>query len=303
MDQEDKYRVLDISDEQVLETEQLGTKSKFWISIEKENEEEQEWLFKIPRKNTGEHWAEKVAAEVAKLLVIPHADIELAQFQDIKGSCSKSFINKEKHPELIHGNEILAGRVLGYEKEKKYGQSNHTYANIRTAIDQMGSKSESQRALKHFAGYIVLDALIGNTDRHHENWAFLKWTDEQKQTHQVIAPTFDHASSLGRELLDEKRELLLKENRVAWYIDRGQGAIFAQPEDSKGLNPFGLLEFAYEQHPDIFQPWLVNTQEVDLEQFKQILNRIPDSFISELERTFALRMLEINLNKLNELAL
>lgn len=299
-----KYDVLEIADEQVLENEQLGSKSKFWISIEVENEEDedQEWLFKIPRENTGEHWAEKVAAEVAELLDIPCADIELAKFRDTKGSCSKSFINQEKHPELIHGNEILAGRVLGYEKNKKYGQSDHTYANIRNAIAKMGSKSESQRALKHFAGYIVLDGLIGNTDRHHENWAFLKWTDEQKQTHQVLAPTFDHASSLGRELLDEKREMLIKENRVEWYIDRGQGAIFAQPDDDKGLNPFELLEFAYEQHPDIFQSWLAKTQEVDPEQFKQILNRIPDSFISDIERKFALRMLEINLNRLNELA-
>jgi len=304
MNQEAKYNILEISDEQVLETEQLGSKSKFWISIGAEDEEnkEQEWLFKIPRENTGEHWAEKVAAEVAELLDIPCADIELAKFRSTRGSCSKSFINQEKHPELIHGNEILAGRVLGYDKEKKYGQSDHTYANIRNAIAKMGSDTESQRALKHFAGYIVLDGLIGNTDRHHENWAFLKWTDKQKQTHQVIAPTFDHASSLGRELLDEKRELYLKENRVEWYINRGQGAIFAEPDDKNGLNPFGLLEFAYEQHPDIFQPWLVKTQDVDSEQFEQILNRVPDSFISGLERKFALRMLEINLNRLKQLS-
>jgi len=301
MNQTEVYDVLELSDDQVLETEQLGSKSKFWVRIDFYGEE-QEWLFKIPRKNTGEHWAEKVAAEAARLLDIPCADIELAQFRETQGSCSKSFINPVKRPELIHGNEILAGRVLGYDKAKKYGQSDHTYANIRNAIAQMGTKSESQRALKHFAGYIVLDGLIGNTDRHHENWAFLKWADEQKQTHQVLAPTFDHASSLGRELLDEKRELLLNENRIEWYIDRGQGAIFASSDDDKGLNPFELLEFAYEQHPDIFQPWLDKAQEVDSEQFEQILDRVPDSFISDLERRFALRMLEINLNRLNRLA-
>src|SRR5699024_5789497 len=293
MTQIEKYKVLEISDEQVLETEQLGTKEKFWVSIDVDGEE-QDWLFKKPRKNTGEHWAEKVAAEVAALLDIPHAHIELAQFRDTKGSCSKSFINQEKHPELIHGNEILAGRVLGYDKHKKYGQSDHTYANIRKAVLETGSESESNRGLKHLAVYIMLDGLIGNTDRHHENWALLKWNDKQKQSHHVMAPTFDHASSLGRELLDERRELLLDENRVEGYINKGKGAIFANVEDDNGLNPFGLVEFAYEQHPDIFKLWINKTHNIGLESFKQILNRIPDSYISELERTFAVRVLEIN---------
>lgn len=298
MNQVDSYDILEISDDQLLETEQLGSKSKFWVNTDID---EQEWLFKIPRLNTGEHWAEKVAAEIAALLNIKHASIELAEFMEVQGSCSKSFIDRKKKPELVHGNEIMAGKVLGYEKDKKYGQSDHTYSNIRKAIEKTGSESESRKALKHFASYLVLDALIGNTDRHHENWAFLKWADSKKQTHQVLAPTFDHASSLGRELLDEKRELLLKENRVEWYINRGQGAIFAESNDNKGLNPFELLEFANEQHPDIFQTWLKKMPDVDSEQFEQILNRIPDSFISDLEREFALRMLEINLKRLKEL--
>jgi len=198
------YNILEISSENVLETESLGSKTKFWVRIVEDNEEE-DWLFKIPRENTGEHWAEKVAAKVGKILNIPCAHVELAKFEGTNGSCSKSFINKKKKPELIHGNEILSGRVIGYEKNKKYGQRDHTYTNIREAISRTGNESEAERALKHFAGYIVLDALIGNTDRHHENWALLRWTDKDKQTYHVLAPSFDHASSLGRVLLDKKR--------------------------------------------------------------------------------------------------
>ncbi len=66
------------------------------------------------------------------------------------------------------------------------------------------------------ASYLVLDALIGNTDRHHENWGFLGQVlvniDEVSEAARLvkqggydIAPSFDHASSLGRELPDEKR--------------------------------------------------------------------------------------------------
>ena len=30
-----------------------------------------------------------------------------------------------------------------------------------------------QSGVEVFAGYLLLDALIGNTDRHHENWAVM----------------------------------------------------------------------------------------------------------------------------------
>ncbi len=301
MASDSKYPVLKITEDDVLEREQLGTKTKFWVTLEK-GKETQEWLYKIPRENTGEHWAEKVAYEVACLLKLPCAKIELARFQDTFGSCSKSFINKEKKPELIHGNEILAGRVLGYEKDKKYGQRDHTLQNILEAIRITGKEAESKRALKHFAGYMILDSLIGNTDRHHENWAFLRWTDEDKQTHHVIAPTFDHASSLGRELLDNDRELKLSENRIEQYIKKGRGAIFLAPDDKKGLNPFELVKVAGNEIPEAFSHWLERMKDVKAEEFDDILYRVPDSFITEPARKFALKMLKINVEKLKQLA-
>ena len=51
-----------------------------------------------------------------------------------------------------------------------------------------------------FAGYLMLDALIGNTDRHHENWAII-----QAGRQYCLAPTFDHASCLGFNLSDAER--------------------------------------------------------------------------------------------------
>lgn len=112
-----QYQVLKVTENDVLEREHLGTKTKFWVSLQ-EGETDQEWLFKIPRAHTGEHWAEKVAFEVACLLDIECADIQLARFRETLGSCSKSFINREKKPEMIHGNEIMAGKFADYEKEK-----------------------------------------------------------------------------------------------------------------------------------------------------------------------------------------
>jgi hypothetical protein len=49
-----------------------------------------------------------------------------------------------------------------------------------------------------FPGYLMLDALIGNTDRHHENWGarVLAGLGNGRRM-AVLAPTYDHASSEG----------------------------------------------------------------------------------------------------------
>ena len=64
-------------------------------------------------------------------------------------------------------------------------------------------------AKSRIAEYLVLDAVIGNTDRHHENWGILRQR-RGNVWYGFVAPSFDHASSLGRELLDSRRDRLLK---------------------------------------------------------------------------------------------
>ena len=50
--------------------EQLGSKPKFWFRLEGD---EQPWLFKFTRENTGEDWSEKIASEVATLQTPKHS--------------------------------------------------------------------------------------------------------------------------------------------------------------------------------------------------------------------------------------
>jgi hypothetical protein len=160
------YTVFEIEPEWVLEPEALGSKEKFWYRAK---DGEPEWLFKFPQSNTGQHWAEKIAAEVTACLSILHARVEFAVFQGTRGSATESFARDGRS--LFHGNQILAGQVLGYEPGKAFGQSDHTLMNIFTALDKIFLTPGGALKFKAiFAGYIVLDALIGNTDRHHENW-------------------------------------------------------------------------------------------------------------------------------------
>ena len=104
------YPIVEVQQSQVLDPEDMGSKSKIWCRIEGR---EGKWLFKYPRENTGEHWAEKIAAAVAEHLGIPHGAVELAVFNHSRGSVTESFIDEGQG--LFHGNQVLAGAVLGYD--------------------------------------------------------------------------------------------------------------------------------------------------------------------------------------------
>ena len=164
----DPYPVVEIEEEWLLDDpeEEMGSKKKFWY---RHGGDGSDWLFKFPRSKTGEHWAEKIAAGIANLLGIPHAMVELACFGTDRGSISKSFTPNGF--ELVHGNQLLARVFSDYNRDLTYGQSDHTLDNIFAVMERIFVDEDAkERAKRRIADYLVLDALVGNTDRHHENW-------------------------------------------------------------------------------------------------------------------------------------
>jgi hypothetical protein len=295
----DPYPIISIQPEWVLESEAMGSKDKFWYRESKgEHEEESDWLFKYARTTTGEYWAEKIAAEVAHCLKIYHARVELAEFQGDKGSTTESFARDGR--ELVHGNQVMAGAVSEYDPETKFRQSKHTLENIWLAIDKtFVTPDGAVRAKTRMAEYLVLDAIVGNTDRHHENWGLLR-----KRSGEVwkgsIAPSFDHASSLGRELLDEARQRLLAEHRVGKYAEKAPGAIFLKEDDRRGASPLTLVRYAAVANKEIFRPALEKVHKLDLALLGDIVERVPPEWMSAHARQFALDFMCYSVGQLRE---
>lgn len=295
------YRIIRILPEWILEEEAMGSKQKFWF---RRPGEASAWLFKYPQQGTGQHWAEKIAAEIAAELAIFHAKVELARFRDVQGSATESFARKGR--ELFHGNQVLAGQVLGYDPGRRFRQSSHTLANIFSAIERAFRSPQSVRASKvRVADYLVLDALIGNTDRHHENWGVLRkrapvgWTG-------IVAPSFDHASSLGRELRDESagkcRQRILAEGRVGQYAENAPGAIYWEQSSRRGVSPLELVRRASVLCPEIFRRALSPLDKLKEESFLRIVDRVPAEWMSPTARRFAIELLCYNLEQPKEIA-
>lgn len=202
------YQIIEVLEQHAETVEQLGTKPKFWYR----GEDGLSYLLKESRPDTGEHWAEKVACELCKLIGIPHAQYELANFIGKKGVVSLNFVPKGGG--LIHGNELLVARNEKYPVSRFHRVKEHTLDLVMHTIGLTQAQppigwtpnDQIKRGTDVFAGYLMFDAWIANQDRHHENWGLI-WTG--KTAH--LAPSYDHASSLGRNESDEKRKLRLTE--------------------------------------------------------------------------------------------
>jgi hypothetical protein len=155
-------------------------------------------------------------------------------------------------------------------------------------------------AMHTFIGYLCFDAWIGNTDRHDENWGIIFLPNVN-----ILAPTFDHASCLGRNESDAKRIERIatkdKGSNVLGYIKKAKTPFYN--EAGKRLNTIALVEECKKIIPESTIFWInkiVNVMSNE-EEIRNIFDKVPDQLISEPAKDFAMAMLKTNTELLREL--
>jgi hypothetical protein len=306
----DEFPIIIVTQEayELSNQEAMGSKYKFWF----EHPELGRCLYKQARENLGEDWAEKVASELCKLLGIPHANYELAATNDGSlGVVSSYFL--PKGGTLVHGNELLSSIVTDYPTFATYNLSQHTIDLVLRIISDESVKlpigwtapSGIQKAVEVFVGYLLLDAWIGNGDRHHENWGVVRnkavlTTSETAHIASTtsetvhLAPTYDHASSLGRDLSDEQRQ----KRSVEAYANKCFSAFYGNVDDKKPLKTVDVFEYAGRCYPNAAHIWLERLEGISKANILDIFNRIPNTRISPIAANFAQKILEFNQHQL-----
>lgn len=304
MAMDDTYPVVALQTGWLLGDEQMGSKDKYWMQLPGDSHP---WLFKYSRMSvgnvTGEHWAEKIAAEIAALMGVPHARVELAVLNGHMGSLSQRFTQLSRtgvSVELEHGNALLAGYVTGYDRTKQNKQSDHTLRNILKVVELLfPSPRERVFSMRQLAGYLVLDALILNTDRHHENWGVLRIVNSSRVVTYEIAPSFDHASSLARNEPPEKLARWLRESgRVERYMNGAHGGIYLEESSARGANPYTIAEKAMLEWPEYFSCWQEVLDKIEQQELERIVDRVPDSMMAKESKLFVKALLALTLTKL-----
>ena len=292
----DDFLILDIRQASVHSLEQLGAKQKFWISSD--HEDVPDSLYKIGRTGTGENWSEKVSCELCNLLGIPHAHYDFAKLGDTKGVITKSFV--PDFARLVHGNEMLSKAIPGYDTEKRFKQKSHYVRAIAKVLKKVelpigfSGSAVLKNGLDVFSGYLMLDAWIANQDRHHENWGVI--VSDRMQIH--LAPSFDHASSLGRNETNESRKDRLTTNdsrrSMQQYVQKARSAIYKNISDDNSLKTIDAFIEISKYCQQASNYWIGKLGSLDNNQVIDIFNRVPKCYISDIESQFALKMLELN---------
>ena len=214
---------------------------------------------------------------------------------------------------LILGNELLGktNASYGVANVRRFKQAAHTLDAIDDALFQAACElplhwdpvEKMVGPADVFTGYLLLDVLVGNTDRHHENWGIMEASEATARRH--LAPTFDHASSLGCHLLDEERVRRLRAKDAGYsveaYAEKARSALYLNEIAPRSLKTIEAFQHAMLKWPKAARVWLERLSGLRNEQIDTILDRIPSHRISRESSEFAGRLLLHNRNRLMSL--
>lgn len=296
------FEIVNVSTLEPSGAEPMGSKQKVWFAdpavadIDSERSRST-WLFKqvrvkeMPDGNSrtfGEDWSEKLASELATLMGVPAAKVELAERGGERGSLSHTVL-PDVDSDLVHGNELLQAHDPAYVMEQRREAAGYTLAAVRQALHGYapppGLPLES--AWDAFVGYLLFDALLANTDRHHENWAVVA----KREGVAWLSPSFDHATSLGFQISDDQRASMLADpGAIDVWLARGRSSHF---EGKPQL--VDLAATALDMTPaETRDYWCSKVRSLDLARWQATISRVPAGLMSQVERKFAFEIVRRN---------
>ena len=298
------FDVVDVTEWPVLSQESGGAEAKDWITPpEHATGESREcwWLYKpvkygirgvgggspgTYRRHDDE--AERIACALASLLSLPAADVELARSSEGEGIISR---NVTPDGWSIQGGDVVLSELPGYlsciGENRPKNRVGHNLTNInQILVDHGGPPGECEAwpAFDVFAGYLVFDAWIANTDRHAMNWAVL-----DRKGRRTLAPSFDHGSALASGSADED----LVRNDPIRFAHQGMAARF---EDGKKVTLVDWARRAVEVAGPRATEWIQRLGGVKEGDVATILSGIRG--LSDVRRTFLLEILSENQRRL-----
>lgn len=132
------------------------------------------------------------------------------------GSLSLSLVEPLDEEELIHGGDLLSEIKPTYDRKKGTDHS------VQLIIKALRELIDDVSLYREFFRQLVFDALIGNSDRHQDNWGVKsEWLDDDVERFTML-PAFDNGTSLGRELTEDKIQSCLRNPiELEAFINRG----------------------------------------------------------------------------------
>ena len=185
----------------------------------------------------SESCSEKMSYEIAKVLGYDCARIELARDSNgVLGILNYLFI------EISNAEHIDAVAYLNIRNNER--SRYYTISNIKKTLDELDCN-----LFKDFIKIMIFDALIGEQDRHEENWGITRSGENYN-----ISPLYDNGCNLLRDFKNEMyaEDYYTKKKDFDVYINKSKTYIYK--EDQKGrYKHFELIRYLNDNYYDIVQ--------------------------------------------------
>lgn len=181
---------MDFSNYEVSNTYFGGSEKKLGLIISGN-----EYMIKFQKQTEfgkrNNHISEYIGSHVFEILGFPVQETYLGTYNGQQVVACKSFI--ENGYQFVPFNDV-GESTLDHDKDKYQ----YSYTDIMKMLYDNSKLTNVSETVEAFWQIFVVDALLGNFDRHGANWGFLK-----KNNKYTLAPIFDNGSSLFPNMTDE----------------------------------------------------------------------------------------------------
>ncbi|MBR4203480.1 MAG: HipA domain-containing protein [Candidatus Methanomethylophilaceae archaeon] len=186
---------MDYSDYPLSSRYYSGSERKIGIVID-----EEEWILKFQYKDELKyrfnHISEHIGSKVFNSIGIPAQITELGTYKGEEVVACRNFI-----PEgcmFVPFNDVGESTL---ERDRDAFQ--YSYEDVMAMLSANKKLTDQDSTIDLFWDMYIVDALLGNFDRHGSNWGFIKNNNEY-----TLAPIFDNGSCLYPQMIDE--DMMLK---------------------------------------------------------------------------------------------
>lgn len=150
------------------------------------------------KRYPDQFWGEVVAYQVGGLLGV-NVPPAYAAFDSNRNDCGAliEWFYEDGKAIFVPGGNYMQQLMPDYDRKRGMQHNFHSIQILSKAFTN--AKITSQKWEQYWAEAFLFDALVGNTDRHQDNWGYLFVRSKKLRPTAQLSPLFDNGTSLGHE--------------------------------------------------------------------------------------------------------
>lgn len=181
------------TEELIIPVEGTGYLRKFWI----EHPQLGQSLIKL-EEDTAPAWSEKISYEIGTSLNLPAASYELGELAGWSNYADQTKVIVSPNFKRVDTRYIQGAELLAFQTNP---DNSYTVAGVLETLSQndvqlpYGYQAPDgiNNGADLFVGYLLLDSLVANNDRHSGNWEI----GNDSRGVKTLAPVYDNGASFA----------------------------------------------------------------------------------------------------------